>query len=234
MLENVVMESRILFSIASRSRPDKCSRVIDNIIELCDSDKYNIHRIIDLDDPMFNTYLSNPKTKPSPHPCCLVTSCGKSISKIDAINRMPANELNWDIVVDISDDFVITKKGFDNIIREHCGPDDYLHFPEPFAESQVIKGKNESIVIMYCAGRDYYNRTGWIYNPVYKSLCADNEGTAVARKLGRYKFVDEQIFYHAHPAAGYGKADAQTKYTESFWKEDHKTYNQRKELNFPL
>jgi hypothetical protein len=216
------MQKTILFNVASKSRPHKFNRVVNYIYDNCNQ-PFIILAKVDDDDQTKDAYdLSR-----------VIHIGGYSDNKISAINKGIPKE-GWDIITDFSDDFVITKKGFDNIIREHCGPDDCLHFPEPFAVSQNKNNRNEDIIIMACMGRDYYNRFGYIFNPVYKSLFADNENTAVAKKLCRYKFVDEQIFYHAHPAAGYGKADAQTKHTESFWKEDQKTFNERKKLNFPL
>lgn len=219
---------RILFNIASRSRPEKCRKLITNIIDLCD-DNYIVVCKVDSDDPEISNYRKYFHV----NSLTFVLKEGISKNKIHAINR-DIPEDGWDIIVDLSDDFVITRKGFDNVIREHCGPDDCLHFPEPFATKQNEKNKNENIIIMACMGREYYNRFGYIYNPVYKSLWCDNEITAVAKKLGRYKFVDEEIFYHAHPAAGYGVKDKQTVYTESFYKSDKKTYLERKAKGFPL
>lgn len=217
------MSKHILFNFASRSRPAKFAKLVKQIRDYC-SEPYTILAKVDSDDPLLDEYL---------YTTGVTFAVGTSTSKIHAINRdIPAD--GWDIIVDISDDFFFTRSGFDDIIRQACGPDDYLHFPEPFADSQAKAGKQESIVIMYVAGRDYFHRTGWIYNPVYLSLFCDNEGTAVARLNGRYKEMKEQIFFHAHPAAGYGVQDAQTKITEAFFKVDEKTYNKRRAAGFPL
>lgn len=214
---------RILFNLASRSRPDKFRKVVREINSLCQNDNYIINAKVDLDDPEVERYkMNNPK---------VVYQLGFSLNKIHAINRdIPTD--GWDIIVDVSDDFVFTRKGFDNVIRKYCGPDDCLHFPEPFANKQSRLNRNEDIIIMAVMGKDYFNRFGYIYNPVYKSLFCDNELTAVAKKTGRYKLINQQIFYHAHPQAGFGKADEQTKFTESFWKEDEAVYHQRKENGF--
>lgn len=197
--------------------------MVKQIYDFC-TEPFTILAKIDEDDPAKDEYL---KTEG------VIFEVGISTSKIHAINRnIPAD--GWDIITDISDDFVFTKKGFDNIIREHCGPDDYLHFPEPFADSEAKNGKNERIVIMYCAGNLYFNRTGWIYNPVYLSLFCDNEGTRVARMNGRYKEVKQQIFFHAHPAAGYGVMDEQTKRTEGLFHIDQATFKKREKEGFRL
>lgn len=214
----------ILFNIASRSRPDKFHRLIKQIKDLC-TQPYTIIAKVDNDDQALGRYLiAGPEVD---------FKFGLSDNKIHAINRDIPPE-GWDIIVDVSDDFIFTRNGFDDIIREHCGPDDYLHFPEDFADREAAAGRNERIVIMYCAGRDYYKRFGFIYNPVYKSLFCDNEGTAVARKLGKLKEVNEVIFFHAHPAAGYGAQDAQTRKTEAFYNEDKITYEARKATNFGI
>lgn len=216
--------THILFNIASRSRPEKFLKLIETIKNFC-TQPYTIIAKVDNDDPALGRYLiAGPEVD---------FKFGLSENKIAAINRDIPGE-GWDIIVDVSDDFVFTKPGFDNIIREHCGPDDYLHFPEDFADREAKAGKNERIVILYCAGIDYYRRFNFIYNPVYKSLFCDNEGTAVAKLLGRYKEVNEVIFFHAHPAAGYGVMDAQTRRTEAFYKEDQVTYLKRQKEGFGL
>lgn len=221
------MNQRILFNFASRSRPEKFRKVCVNIMELCESDNYEILAKIDFNDKRRADYLrkfSAPVDK-------IVFKEGKSLNKIHAINRdIPLN--GWDIIVDVSDDFVFIKKGFDNIIREHCGPDDCLHFPEPFATRENSKTPENNIIIMACMGKDYFSRFNYIFNPVYVSLFCDDELTAVSKKLGRYKFVNEDLFFHAHPSAGYGLPDRQTRYTENFWPIDKVTYDQRKANRF--
>lgn len=223
------MDKTILLNFASRSRPSKFESVIENLMKMITSDKYLIVAKIDTDDPYFMNYMAIIADLPYN----IIAKPGRSTGKLSAVNRDIPKE-GWDIIVDVSDDFVFTKKGFDQIIRDNCGPDDYLHFPEPFVMKQVQRRRNESISVMYCAGKAYFDRTGYVYNPEYRSLFADNEGTAVAKLLGRHKFIDEEIFYHHHPSAGHGKADDQLKYTESFWDIDKLTYNKRKAVNFGL
>lgn len=213
----------ILFNFASRSRPDKFRKVVNSIHRLC-KQPYIILAKIDEDDPKLPEYFKAENVQ---------YALGKSENKIHAINRdIPPD--GWDIILDVSDDFIFTALGFDQIIRGNCGPDDFVHFPEPFADSQAASGFNERISVMYCAGKQYYDRLGYIYNPVYKSLFPDNEATAVAKATGRYKLVEQDIFFHAHHLAGYGKKDDQAIYTNSFYEEDKKTYNERKAINFGL
>lgn len=216
------MERRILFNIASRSRPTKFIKLVAYIQSYV-KEPYSILAKIDSDDDRLHDYL---------HIAGIYYAIGKSENKIHAINR-DIPKTGWDILVDISDDFVFTDPNFADIIREHCGPNDILKFPEPYADGQSKSNSGKEIIIMAVMGNEYYNRFGYIYNPAYKSLYCDNELTEVARRKGRLKVVNIPIFYHAHPAAGYGTKDAQTVYTESFNQEDKRTYLKRLGEGFP-
>lgn len=202
----------ILFNAASRSRPDKFNRLVASIYDIC-TQPFTILAKIDDDDPTRSQYdLSRVTHAP-----------GLSSSKIHAINRsIPST--GWDIIIDISDDFIFTHPQFDLIIRKHCGPNDCVHFPEKHIQDRII--------IMAVMGNEYYNKFGYIYNPVYQSLFCDDELTAVAKLNGSYKYVDEKLFYHAHPSFGYGKPDRQTMITEAFWKQDQKVFEKRKKEGF--
>lgn len=217
-------DKMILFNFASRSRPERFHKTVEKIAELCKSANYVILAKVDSDDPALNEYLD-------PVRPMVQFAIGKSTSKIDAINRdIPTS--GWDILVNVSDDIVFTRLHFDDLIRQHCGQDDFVLFPEPFADGQVVKGKNERIAVMSVFGKDYYQRDGYVYHPSYKSLFCDNEATASARDRGCLKEVEEELFYHEHPAAGYKTNDAQYKHTESFWNEDKANYLKRKSQGF--
>lgn len=86
---------------------------------------------------------------------------------------------------------------------------------------------------MSIIGRKYYERDGYVYHPDYKSLWCDNEAMAVAKKRGRYKYVNQQIFEHRHPAWIGGEKDALLQHTESFHAEDRATFIRRRRAGFP-
>jgi hypothetical protein len=223
------MASKILFNIASRQRPEKFRRLVRDIFLMCHTWNIEIVAKIDTDDPRMKDYY-----KPRDIDGWNVTyKPGVSTSKVHAVNRdIPTDD--WDILVDVNDDFVFTKIGFDNIIRANCGPDDCVHFPEPYAELNSNKKGREGIIIMPVMGRAYYDRFGYVYNPAYKSTHCDNELTEVSRMLGRYKFVHEDIFYHEHPAAGFGVKDALLKRNELTWNKDERTLHRRRAIRFGL
>jgi hypothetical protein len=207
----------ILYNFASRNRPAKFFAALDNIKKLSTSNDYIILAKIDDND---TSDYSRLKDYPE-----VVKVGGLSKSKIHAINRGMFQN-GFDIVVNMSDDMVFIRDGFDEIIRMHCGADDFVHFPDG--------NVNEKLCTMSIMGIGYYKRFGYVYHPDYSSLWCDNEAQEVAKKLGRYKFVNQQIFEHRHPAFGKAERDAQYRYTESFYNKDMIVYNRRKAKGFPI
>jgi hypothetical protein len=210
---------KILFKYTTRSRPELFERGLKSIIDNCFSDQYKILVTVDENDATMFKYWNDPR---------ITTIIGESKNKVDAINR-DVNEFiyDWDILVNMSDDMIFTQKGFDNIIRESFeNTDQCIHFPDGSTGDRLIS--------MSILGRDYYKRFNYIYNPEYISLYCDNETMDVAKILGRYKFVNENIFLHLHPAHGNALNDNQYRYTESFHPIDQATYLKRKANNFGL
>jgi hypothetical protein len=158
---------------------------------------------------------------------------GNSKNKIDAINRdLNEFDYDWDILINMSDDMIFTKKGFDDVIRAEFYNDfnQYLHFNDGNQKSNVCT--------MHIVGRDYYNRFNYIYHPDYISLWSDVENDIVAKQLGCYKYMGDnvQLFRHLHPAWGLAKQDALSIKTEdrALWVADEITFNKRKIKNFGL
>lgn len=211
----------ILINFASRSRPDKFHACMKNLSE-CFTD-YKVLLKVDRDDPTVRDYFSV---------CCdeTILALGYSKSKVDAINRDIPKD-GWDILVNTSDD-ILWNEGAGEEILKSIEPDMFLHFPEPYADSQAVRKGADTISVVSIMDKIYYDRFGYVYNPSYLSLCCDNEATEVARNLGRYKFVDKYIFEHLHPAAGKAVKDAQYKHTESFFSKDKATYERRKRNSF--
>jgi hypothetical protein len=153
-----------------------------------------------------------------------VTICtGTSKNKVDAINR-DVPKYGWDILVNLSDDQEFTVMGFDAVIAL-CGPDEFLHLPDGHV--------NELLPTMSIMGIDYYNRFNYIYHPDYASLWCDNEAMDVAIELGKYKYIDQLVFDHKHPAWTGEQPDKQLIHTQNFYRQDERTYKKRKLAGFP-
>lgn len=155
----------------------------------------------------------------------VITHYGMSYSKIHAVNRDLVQH-NFDILCNHSDDMKFIKKGFDDVIRANIENDIFLHFPDQTAGDKLCTYSIMDSV--------YFNRDKYVYHPAYKSLWADNEAQEVAKKRGRYKYVDARILDHLHPSNTGEKMDAQYVKTEAFYHTDKNTFDRRKRRNFDI
>lgn len=211
----------ICFNFASRSRPQKFYACLNNIREMVSSKSYYVLAKIDQDQRKL--YDTDRIERDYPE---VIIARGNSNSKVHAINRGLDTAPHFDILANHSDDMWFIKKGFDELIREHCTEDTFVHFPDQATGDKLCTYSIMDVI--------YFRRTGYVYNPAYKSLWADNEATEVAKALGRYKFIDEKILEHRHHAWGLAVKDAQYIKTESFYWSDQKVYENRKAINFDL
>lgn len=215
----------IAYVFASRSRPEKFFECLHNIRDHSASSDYFVWAKLDEDDETMNNDAVKELLKAFPE---VTVKWGNSTGKIHAINRDLDGMPHFDIIACQSDDMVFHYYGFDKVFREHCGPDDYLHLPDGYA--------NEKLSTYTIMGRDYFNRFGYIYHPDYESVYADNEQFEVAKKLGRHKFVNIRVLTHAHAIWGHGVPDELLKKTENpvVYQRDHQIYLRRKANNFDL
>ena len=217
---------RILFKYTTRSRRSNFLRGYDSILDkIANREDYHILISVDKDDQSM-----------SPLPVLdgnYTFVVGNSKNKIDAINRdLNEFDYDWDILINMYDDMIFTKKGFDDIIRAEFYKDfnQYLHFNDGNQKCNVCT--------MHIVGRNYYDRFNYIYHPDYISLWCDVENDIVAKQLGCYKYMGDNIklFRHLHPAWGLAPQDALSIKTEdrALWVADEITFNKRKIKNFGL
>lgn len=213
---------KILVKFPTRGRPDKFLSVLQGWVDKCD-DLSRVHWLISVDAD--DTTMDRPWNLPSM--CDMVV--GSSSCKIDAINR-DINELDveWDAALVLSDDMVCVRKGWDTAIEQGFDSDDQLLW--------FFDGKQRDICTLPLMTHKYYDRTKYIYHPSYLSVFADDEQTAVARRDGCLKYIEEPIAIHRHPANFSDvKKDAlyQRNETDAIWRKDQKNYKNRKARNFP-
>jgi len=216
---------RIIYKFATRARPYKCIQAIENIQKFTQHDSYLIVVTADIDDAsMFNRdMIAKIKTYKN-----VDVKFGTSTSKINAINRDMCFYTDWDILINMSDDMEFIYYGFDKqIIKDFesfRSLDLLLHYPDQKAWFAMC-----TMAIM---GKEFYNRFGYIYNPVYKSLYCDNEQMEVAKQLGRYKYIKKRLFNHNNPMHGLAEKDALHLKTLADYKDDKATFEKRKSENF--
>ena len=213
----------IYYNFATRNRPQKMAEALGTIIHLSENNNYSIGLTIDDDD---STTLNSDQLSDALQSGQIKVNPGRSTSKVHAINRGMAG-WNGDIVVNMSDDMRFIKQGFDrDIVRAFQGDtDQFIHFPDGHV--------NQVLPTMSIMGRSYYERFNYIYHPDYQSLWCDNEAMDWALQLGRYQYIDLQIFSHEHPTWTGEPADPLLLHTESFFEIDHQTYRRRSQSEFP-
>lgn len=218
----------LLIKFPSRSRPDKFFKCLDNIRSLIGISDYVISANLDEDD----TSMNNPKVIERLKSYDKLVVCwGLSESKIAAINRDIPTDIAWRHLLVTSDDMVFIKQDFGKeILKAFKDNQDagLIHFDD---------GKmGQRLITLPLMTREYYERFGYVYNPEYESVYADNEQMEVAKILGKYKFVEGDIVRHEHYRWGFGPQDELSKKEDSpeNYAKDRKTFQQRKAKNFYL
>lgn len=213
---------KTLINFATRSRAKKFHACMANLRQCFTN--YEVALKVDRNDPTLREYLSVYYPE-------IILCLGYSESKVHAINRDIPKD--WDIIVNTSDD-ILWKSGAGQEILNNMEPDTFLHFPEPYAESQADKKKRNSTCVVSIMDRIYYDRFGYVYNSEYDGFYCDNEATTVARMLGRHKFVDKVICEHLHFVNK--KTSKDKLYTINYLSmpKDKQTFLRRQKINFGL
>lgn len=226
---------KILYKLASRSRPGKFIAGVENIFINSRNKDFAILASLDEDDiTMNNRDMIEKMTR---YEAKLYPVFGKSKNKVYAINRDFHLAPDFDILINFSDDMCFIEEGYDLIIEEEMKKhfpegDCLLHFPDQ------NQGKN--CMTMSIMDKKYFDRFGFIYHPDYESLECDVEAQEVGKILGRYKFINRRIFNHYHPSFGQGKYDGLYKKNEglidgfAIRNRDKETYLRREKNNFYL
>jgi len=221
---------RIVYKFPCKFRREKMFKTIDNIFSLARTDDWEIVLTLDVDDPeLYNEEvierISNYGGKVRP-------LWGLSENKIAAVNR-DCNRLgSFDVLVLQSDDQVWKTEGFD----EQIISDVLIHAPDLDFFFHYPDGAQTNTCTLSIMGRTYFNRTNYIYHPSYQNVFCDNEATDVAKILGKYKYINKNLYEHMHPVWRKGEWDAMYKANESAanYAKDRETYNRRKANNFDL
>lgn len=211
----------ILYKFASRSRPDKFRQALNSILDNSNQvDRIKFIISIDEDDQTKEQYHKVVDEVLSVSKVMEYRVCeGTSKNKVDAINRDLEYAKDYQIIICMSDDMRFIAKGYDDIIRQDFAVtpngDMCLHYPD--------QHQGERCMTLNITDRRYFERFGYIYNPIYESVECDLENQDVAKMLGKYRFVEKRIFNHLHPSFGDTQYDALYNKTE-----DHAVHNRDK------
>lgn len=221
---------KLLYKFASRSRPKKFFDALDNIHSLSRHDDFEVLATLDIDDASMTApevkdrLLAYPKVR---------AIFGTSAGKLHAVNRDMMFAGEWSIGIVMSDDIKFLVEGFDlniieNMMRHFPDLDGVLHYPDSHAKHELIT--------LSIAGKKYFDRFSFWYNPAYDSVYADNQFTWESIILNKHAFVPVRIYDHFHPVWGMAEMDDQYRKTENpeTYAKDSMTYARQKEKNFGL
>lgn len=146
-------------------------------------------------------------------------------SAIDAINNA-AEIADGDILIVVSDD-TDCPMHWDKILTDAIGDNkDFVMKTDDGIQKRII-----TIPIM---DRAYFNRDGYIYNPIYDHSWADTELTEVAHLRGRVITRMDIKFPHNHYSVTGEQPDDLYKRNDLTHDRDRPLYLQRKKINFGL
>lgn len=215
---------KILYKLATRSRKEKAVKAIENIIKFNPKGAFAILLSIDIDDESMKDFHYDSES--------VIIKRGLSKNKIDAINRdmdTIESEVDWDILVNFSDDMEITSSEFPNVLRSvfDTNLDFFLHLPDGH--------QNDRIPTMSIMGKTYYKRFNFIYHPSYQSVWCDNEAMEVAKILDKWVYLPHHLFTHNHPVHFGIPLDEQYQKTESplVHFQDFQNFEARRKIGFP-
>lgn len=185
----------LLIKYASRGRWREFFEAIDNIHATIRTNQFKIIVSADLDDVELNCGETREFIRRYPN---VEIHYGEPVSKMAAINRDIDPAMQWDWLVNTSDDMKFMVPGWDYLMLESIQKiwgnslDFFAHFSDGYVK--------DKLPTMNICGRAYYDRFGYIYHPSYKSVSSDAENMFVAQMLGRYHYFPEVYFHHIHPA----------------------------------
>lgn len=216
--------AKILVKYASRERPSRFFDGMDSIFNNC-VDPENILVVVtcDYNDPsMFNGDVKN--RIESYNRVHLIY--GESEGKLHACNRdldiLPDEWKDWDIIANFADDQRFTVYGWDELIRSDFAQHspDYSHYM-----AYLDADTKGALSTLFIAGRKWFDIFGFIYDPVFKSLFADNLVEDCAKKLGKYHYTGYTIYQHLLPSYGHLPADKMYLDQQALgWDVDQKKY----------
>jgi hypothetical protein len=141
-----------------------------------------------------------------------------------------ASLAKYEILVLVSDDMYATE-GWDRWLLKT-----FMELGQAPAVIQVHDGIRADICTLPIMNMAAYELLGYIYNPLYISLWADNDLAETAKAHGIYHAYDYTLADHRHYTNGKAKMDATYKKENSSvaWEHGRRTFERRKKLGFPL
>lgn len=220
----------ILVKYTTRGRKERFFDGMDSIYNLCSRPDF-IRTIITADEDDLEMNNDEVKERIKLYPNSHIVY-GVSTGKINAINRdfdkLPDDFKDWKIIANFSDDQRFSIYAWDDYIRA----DFNTVFPEKFDGymAYLDTDTHSALSTLYIAGRAWFDKFGWVYDPQFISLFCDVLMEDVAKKLGKYHYTGYTIYKHLCPSYGHLSEDKQFRDQQDIgWDIDNKLYYKIKE-----
>jgi len=218
---------RILVKFPSRGRPEKLKEVLTKYVTMAINPS-NMQFMITLDSDDQTATIELVHALMSIHQNITVY-LGISGTKVKAINRDMDRAPPFDILLLASDDMIPVVHGYDEIIRTSMR----RYYPDTDGVLWFNDGiQGNGLNTLSIMGKKYYQRFGYIYNPIYKTAWCDNEFTQVSKRLGRQTYFSQIIIEHQHFINGKAPIDETYLRNDNGLDSDSDTYKLREEQQF--
>lgn len=205
----------------SRSRPEKSINCITKWKQLAGQDVEVIVSLDD-DDPKLVEYLNVYGKNPDDSITVLIQ---KNRSAIDAVNKA-ASVATGNIFVVVSDDFDCPRNWANRIQEITRARRDFV--------LKTYDGVQNYIVTLPILDRVYYNRFGYIYNPIYTHMFCDTEFTHVSDILRRLIIRNDITFQHRHYSVTKERTDETTRRADATFNAGKEVYLSRCRQKFGM
>ena len=210
----------------SRQRPDICFHVAAKWLTLADNPP-EIEYIVSIDttDPTKDLYFEKFQEFPEFN---LIVNDNKTM--VQAVN-VGAEKAQNDLFVVVSDDFDCFPSWDTWLLKQVEGKKDFaVKVPDGYVKDYFLQ------TLPIC-DRTYWERFGYIYNPVYTHMYVDTEATAVAYMMGKMIFIPDEgnpCFRHLHYTRGLSPKDEVNEKNDSTYQSGAKIFYERLAKDFDL
>ena len=232
---------KLLIKAPTRNRPDKFKEVFTRYVEYL-SNNYPVRFVItcDSDDetmnnPEMRSWLDRmgDRVRKSGH--TLVYHFGDSKNKIEAVNANMEGE-EFDMLLLFSDDMIPQVLEYDEVIFKTA---EYVFNETEAGALNFNDGYRKdwpSLMTLTVMSYDLYKKFGYIYNPEYTSIWADNEQTLACRMMGKLADVNLCIIRHEWVPGNHEGADELHQRNEApeLYMKDEEVFRKRMQNNFDI
>lgn len=224
--------SRLVIKFPTRNRPEKFKTVFSKYLSFL-SGRHDVRFVVsmDEDDATMNTPEMKDWFETQKKSADIKYCYGYSKSKIDACNADMDGEYG-DVLMLASDDMMPQLMEYDEII--------FASFKQCFSDFNGaikfwdgLRPKEDALMTLTVIGFPLYNQFGYLYNPEYKSLYADDELSQVCIRLGKLARSDTCIARHEWTPHPFDDLHARNENTEMY-SIDKKVFESRLARGFDM